>query len=143
MAGLTKNTPVPTQIVVHQQSKKLEIHFNNDTQFELPFELLRVYSPSAEVKGHGAGQEILQVGKCNVGILKVEGVGLYAIQPTFSDGHESGIYSWDYLFWLGQNQALLWQQYLDKLDAAGASREPNAPDHIRFVNPGTAGCGQH
>jgi DUF971 family protein len=143
MAGLTNDTPVPTQIVVHQQSKKLEIHFNNGAQFELPFELLRVYSPSAEVKGHGPGQEVLQVGKRNVGVVEVEGVGLYAIKPVFSDGHETGIYSWDYLYWLGQNQESLWQQYLTRLDAAGASREPNAPDNIRFVNPSTGGCGHH
>jgi DUF971 family protein len=127
MAGLDPRTPTPTQIVVHTQSRLLELSFSDGARFVLPFELLRVYSPSAEVRGHGPGQEVLQVGKREVGIGRVEPVGHYAIQPHFSDGHSTGIYSWDYLHWLGTNQASLWQAYLDRLQAAGASRDP-VPD---------------
>jgi DUF971 family protein len=101
--------------------------FADGSTFRLPFELLRVYSPSAEVRGHGPGQEVLQVGKREVGIDAVEAVGHYAIQPRFSDGHDTGIYSWDYLYWLGQNQASLWQEYLDRLSQAGASRDAEQP----------------
>lgn len=125
MAGLNKEIPAATQIVVHQQSRILEIGFADDRVFRLPFELLRVYSPSAEVRGHGPGQEVLQTGKRLVGISAVEPVGNYAIQPQFSDGHNTGIYSWDYLYWLGDQQDTLWQQYLEQLKAAGASRDPD------------------
>jgi DUF971 family protein len=90
----------------------------------LPFELLRVYSPSAEVQGHGPGQEVLQVGKRDVQIQALEPVGHYAVKPTFSDGHDSGLFTWEYLAWLGANQDELWQNYLDRLAAAGASRDP-------------------
>jgi DUF971 family protein len=124
MAGLDKGTPTPTQIVVHKQSRILELSFDDGSGFRLPFEFLRVHSPSAEVRGHGPGQEVLQVGKKDVGIDAVEPVGHYAIQPRFSDGHDTGIFSWDYLHWLGTNQASLWQAYLDRLEAAGASRDP-------------------
>lgn len=124
MAGLEKNTPLPTKIVVHQQSKILEIAFGDGKEYRLPFELLRVYSPSAEVRGHGPGQEVLQVGKRLVGIESVETVGHYALQPKFDDGHDTGIYSWDYLHWLGEQHGKLWTDYLEKLRAAGASREP-------------------
>ena len=124
MAGLDKGTPTPTQIVVHTQSRILELAFSDGASFRLPFEFLRVLSPSAEVRGHGPGQEVLQVGKREVGIDAVEPVGHYAIQPRFSDGHATGIYSWDYLHWLGTHQASLWQDYLDRLQAAGASRDP-------------------
>jgi DUF971 family protein len=127
MAGLDKDTPTPTQVVVHKQSRVLEMGFADGSTFRLPFELLRVYSPSAEVRGHGPGQEVLQVGKREVGIDAVEAVGHYAIQPRFSDGHDTGIYSWDYLYWLGQNQASLWQEYLDRLSQAGASRDAEQP----------------
>jgi DUF971 family protein len=127
MAGLDKDTPTPTQVVVHKQSRVLEMGFADGSSFRLPFELLRVYSPSAEVRGHGPGQEVLQVGKREVGIDAVEAVGHYAIQPRFSDGHDTGIYSWDYLYWLGQNQASLWQEYLDRLAQAGASRDAEQP----------------
>ena len=123
MAGLDKNTPTPTRIVVHTQSRVIELGFSDGASWRLPFELLRVYSPSAEVRGHGPGQEVLQVGKREVGIAAVEPVGHYAIQPRFSDGHDTGIYSWDYLYWLGANQERLWQDYLDRLAAAGASRD--------------------
>jgi DUF971 family protein len=123
MAGLDKTTPTPTQIVVHMQSRVLELGFADGAGFRLPFELLRVYSPSAEVKGHGPGQEVLQVGKREVGIDALEPVGHYAIQPHFSDGHATGIFSWDYLHWLGTHQDRLWQDYLDRIAAAGASRD--------------------
>jgi DUF971 family protein len=124
MAGLDKSTPTPTRIVVHTQSCVLEIAFSDGAAFRLPFELLRVQSPSAEVRGHGPGQEVLQVGKREVGITAVEPVGHYAIQPHFSDGHSTGIFSWDYLHWLGTHQDGLWEEYLARLLAAGASRDP-------------------
>lgn len=123
MAGLDKTTPIPTRIVAHQQSRKLEIEFNDGALFELPYELLRVQSPSAEVRGHGPGQEVLQVGKRMVELKSLDPVGNYAVQPHFSDGHNTGIYSWDYLYELGRDQPSLWQKYLDKLSAAGASRD--------------------
>jgi len=108
----------PSAINLRMQSKVLEIDFG-DKQFSLPFELLRVYSPSAEVRGHGASQEVLQVGKRGVSITALLPVGNYAVQPNFSDGHNTGIFSWDYLHWLGENQTRLWQEYLDKLQKAG------------------------
>ena len=117
-------TPHPTEIKLHQSSRALEIAFNDGQVFRLPYELLRVYSPSAEVRGHGPGQEVLQVGKRDVAIKEVEAVGHYAIRPTFSDGHDTGIYSWDYLYDLGARQDDLWQRYLDRMAAAGASRDP-------------------
>jgi len=123
MAGLDANTPVPTDIKLHQQSRVMEIAFDNGRRFELSYEYLRVYSPSAEVRGHGTGQEVLQTGKKNVGIGEIEAVGRYAVRPTFTDGHDSGIYSWDYLFMLGERKDELWQQYLENLEKAGASRE--------------------
>lgn len=127
MAGLDEHTPTPTEIKLHQKSRMMEVSFSDGRTFELPYELLRVYSPSAEVRGHGAGQEVLQVGKQFVEISKVEPVGTYAVQPTFSDGHQTGIYSWDYLYWLGDQKDALWAQYLERLAAAGESREPR-PD---------------
>jgi DUF971 family protein len=114
---------VPTGITLHQKSRVLEIAFSDGRTFKLPYEFLRVYSPSAEVRGHGPGQEVLQTGKRNVDIRSVEPVGSYAIQPAFSDGHGTGIFSWDYLYELGETQDELWAQYLDKLKAAGASRD--------------------
>lgn len=147
MAGLDPSTPTPTRIVVHTQSRVLEIAFSDGAAFRLPFELLRVYSPSAEVRGHGPGQEVLQVGKREVGIAAVEPVGHYAIQPHFDDGHSTGIFSWDYLHWLGTNQERVWQEYLDRLQAAGASRDPaNGPVGARSgaaapgAAPGAAGA---
>ena len=124
MAGLDQNTPLPTRIVVHKASRVLEIEFSDGKLFKLPFELMRVYSPSAEVRGHGPGQETLQTGKAEVGISTIDQVGHYAIQPHFDDGHNTGIYSWDYLYWLGDNQEALWQDYLRRLEEAGASRQP-------------------
>lgn len=128
MSGLGSNTPTPTKIVVHQVSRVLEIEFSDGRGFRLPFEFLRVYSPSAEVRGHGPGQEVLQTGKAHVGIDSIETVGNYALQPHFSDGHSTGIYSWDYLYWLGHSQDRLWKEYLARIEKAGASREaPSAP----------------
>jgi DUF971 family protein len=123
MAGLTKDTPLPTDITLHQQSRRLEISFNDGASFSLPYEFLRVYSPSAEVRGHGPGQEVLQKGKENVNIDGIEPVGSYAVQPTFSDGHNTGIYSWDYLYQLGLDQDSMWATYLQRLQEAGISRE--------------------
>ena len=114
---------IPTTITLHQKSRVLEIAFSDGKSFRFPYEFLRVYSPSAEVRGHGPGQEVLQVGKRNVDIRALEPVGSYAVQPQFSDGHNTGIYSWEYLYELGQNHDSLWAEYLKKLAATGASRE--------------------
>jgi len=114
---------IPTGITLHQKSRVLEIAFSDGRTFRLPYEFLRVYSPSAEVRGHGAGQEVLQTGKRAVEIRSIEPVGSYAIQPAFSDGHSTGIYSWDYLYELGETQDERWAEYLAKLKAAGATRE--------------------
>jgi DUF971 family protein len=122
MAGPDAATPQPTEIKLHQSSRVLEITFANGRRFRLPYEFLRVHSPSAEVRGHGPGQETLQVGKRDVTINDVEPVGHYALRPRFSDGHDSGIYSWDYLYDLGERQDAAWQRYLERLAAAGASR---------------------
>ena len=117
-------TPAPTEIKLHQASRILEIAFADGASYKLSYELLRVYSPSAEVRGHGPGQETLQTGKRDVTISEVEPVGHYAIRPTFSDGHDTGIFSWEYLYGLGAERDELWQRYLDRLAKAGASREP-------------------
>ncbi len=114
--------PVPTEIRLHQKSRLMEIAFADGKTFRLPYEFLRVYSPSAEVRGHGPGQEVLQVGKRAVEIRVLEPVGSYAVQPAFSDSHATGIYSWEYLYYLGENQDRLWAEYLAKLDRAGAGR---------------------
>ena len=114
---------VPTEIKLHQKSRVMEIAFSDGRSFQLPYEYLRVHSPSAEVRGHGPGQEVLQVGKRSIEIRTLEPVGSYAVQPVFSDGHATGIYSWDYLYELGQNQDQLWTKYLEKLKQAGASRD--------------------
>ena len=123
MAGISKNTPLPTEIKLHQISRLLEIAFDDGRVFQLPCEFLRVYSPSAEVRGHGPGQETLQAGKKNVEIKAVEPVGNYAVQLAFSDGHNTGIYSWDLLYDYGVNQEEMWQQYLQRLEKVGATRE--------------------
>ena len=124
MAGLTRDDPTPTEILLHQKSRVLEIAFTDGKRFRLPCEFLRVYSPSAEVRGHGPGQEVLQVGKKEVEITELEPVGLYAVRPKFSDGHDTGIYSWDYLYTLGVNQDEMWRRYVQRIAEAGASREP-------------------
>jgi DUF971 family protein len=118
----TEKAPLPQNIIVHQQSKVLELAYENKT-YELPFEFLRVWSPSAEVRGHGPGQETLQTGKREVLINTVEQIGHYAIKPVFSDGHDSGIFSWDYLYDMCINQEEMWQDYLDRLEQAGVSRD--------------------
>lgn len=123
MAGLTKNTPTPTEIKLHQKSRILDITFSDGNKFQYTCEFLRVHSPSAEVSGHSPGQEILQIGKKMVNILKIEPVGHYAIQLQFSDGHNTGLYSWDLLYKYGLNQEKMWQHYLQRLDEANASRE--------------------
>ncbi|MBI4754765.1 MAG: DUF971 domain-containing protein [Betaproteobacteria bacterium] len=123
MAGLDKNTPIPTEIKLHQKSRVMELTFSDGKHYELSYELLRVYSPSAEVRGHGPGQEVLQVGKRDVEIAEVEAVGSYAIKPVFSDGHDTGIYSWDYLWSLGENAQALWDEYIARMEQAGASRD--------------------
>lgn len=124
MAGLDQNTPAPTEIALLSASRLLEISFADGQQFRLSFEFLRVFSPSAEVRGHGPGQETLQQGKRDVNITDIEAVGNYAIRPVFSDGHNSGLYSWDYLYQIGSDHDRLWQDYLDRLQAAGGSRDP-------------------
>lgn len=137
MAGLDRNTPTPRSITLHQRSRVLEVGFSDGSEYRIPFELMRVYSPSAEVQGHGPGQEVLQTGKREVGITAIAPVGNYAVQPTFSDGHDSGIFTWDYLYHLGAQQEQLWQQYEERLAAAGVDRD--AP-----MAPKTGGaCGAH
>lgn len=129
------NSPTPTEIKLHQTSRKLEIAFSDGAHFELPYEYLRVYSPSAEVRGHAPGEEVLQVGKKNVEVKHVEQVGNYAISLVFSDGHDSGIYSWNYLHDLGTRQEHLWALYLKRMEEAGASREPGGPNpHLKVVH---------
>jgi DUF971 family protein len=123
MAGLDPTTQAPTEIKLHQRSRLMELTYADGRHFELSYEFLRIYSPSAEVRGHGPGQEVLQSGKKAVDIVGVEPVGSYAIQPQFSDGHDTGIYSWDYLYELGVNRDRMWAEYLQRLAAAGASRE--------------------
>jgi DUF971 family protein len=117
------DTPIPTEIKLHQKSRLMELSYADGTRFELSYEFLRVHSPSAEVRGHGPGQEVLQSGKHAVDIVAVEPVGSYAIQPRFSDGHDTGIYSWDYLYEIGVNRDRMWAEYLKRLEAAGASRD--------------------
>ena len=138
MAGLNKNVPTPTEIKIHQQSRLMEVAFGNGANFKLPYEYLRVYSPSAEVRGHGPGQEILQTGKRNVEIVDIAPVGNYAVQLYFSDDHNTGIYSWDLLYELGANQEAYWQAYLERLNSEGGSRDVDTT-----VVPGksTGGCG--
>ncbi|MGZ8272752.1 MAG: gamma-butyrobetaine hydroxylase-like domain-containing protein [Burkholderiaceae bacterium] len=133
----------PTNITLHAGSRVLELEYNDGQTFRLPFEFLRVYSPSAEVRGHGPGQETLQVGKKDVTITALQPVGYYAIQPVFSDGHTSGIYSWEYLYELGVNHERMWAEYLAGLEAAGASRQAGAPENAAFTTGGGANCGHH
>ena len=127
MAGLQPDTPTPVSLTVHGQSRVLEIGYSSGENFMIPFELMRVYSPSAEVQGHGPGQEVLQTGKREVTLEALDPVGNYAVQPRFSDGHDSGIFSWDYLYFLGSEQERLWQDYERRLAAAGVSRDDPMP----------------
>jgi DUF971 family protein len=133
----TPKAPAILDLTVHQGSKKLEVSFAGGERFEIAFELLRIYSPSAEVKGHGPGQEVLQTGKRGVGMLSLEPVGNYAVQPTFSDGHDSGIFTWDYLYHLGSEQDRLWRDYEKRLQDAG--RERDAPMPVAAGH----GCASH
>jgi DUF971 family protein len=137
MAGLSKNSPTPQALTVHAQSRVLEISFSDGASFRIPFELMRVYSPSAEVQGHGEGQEVLQTGKRTVTLQSLEPVGNYAVQPTFSDGHNTGIFSWDYLYHLGAQEAALWAQYEARLQSAGRDRDGPMPIAA------ASGCASH
>jgi DUF971 family protein len=137
MAGLDRSTPLPTALTVHQASRVLEVSFDDGATFRIPFELMRVYSPSAEVQGHGPGQEVLQTGKREVSITDIVPVGHYAVQPRFSDGHESGIFSWDLLYSLGAHEAELWTRYEERLAEAGVDRDAPMP-----VAAGSA-CSHH
>ena len=140
MSGLDRKTPIPTEITLHKKSRVLELGFEDGTRYQLPAEYLRVYSPSAEVRGHGPGQETLQTGKRNVEITDLEAVGNYAVKPSFSDGHDSGLYSWDLLYDLGANQETLWADYLARLEKAGASRDI---DSTTLPPKSGGGCGKH
>lgn len=137
MAGLQAGAPTPVDITVHSQSRVLEVGFSDGARFRIPFELMRVYSPSAEVQGHGPGQEVLQTGKREVTLTALEPVGNYAVQPSFSDGHDSGIFSWDYLYFLGAQQEQLWADYAARLQAAGVDRDAPMPEK------GGSACGHH
>ena len=137
MAGLTAQSPTPESITVHSQSRVLEVKFSDGAHFRIPFELMRVYSPSAEVQGHGAGQEVLQSGKRDVTLDALDPIGNYAVQPRFSDGHASGIFSWDYLYFLGSQQEKLWQDYEDRLKLAHRDRDAPMP------SVGGQGCAKH
>jgi DUF971 family protein len=143
MSGLDHKTPIPTEITLHKKSRMLELTFDNGNHYRLPAEFLRVCSPSAEVRGHGPGQETLQTGKRDVEITALEPVGNYAVQPTFSDGHSSGIYSWDVLYRLGANHDALWADYLQRLEKAGASRDIDSTTSVANQAPKSGGCGKH
>lgn len=140
MAGLKAGAPTPEALTVHETSRVLEVAFSDGARFRIPFELMRVYSPSAEVQGHGPGQEVLQTGKRDVTLVNLEPVGNYAVKPTFSDGHDSGIFSWDYLYELGQQQEALWARYTQRLAAAGVDRDAPMPAQ---GGAGGHGCGGH
>ncbi|WP_038209750.1 gamma-butyrobetaine hydroxylase-like domain-containing protein [Xenophilus azovorans] len=137
MAGLRPETPTPVSITLHGASRVLEVGFSDGAVFRIPFELMRVYSPSAEVQGHGPGQEVLQTGKREVQIVDLQPVGNYAVQPVFSDGHESGIYSWDLLYELGAKQDELWAAYARRLAEAGIDRDAPMPSKAGH------GCGHN
>ncbi len=134
----------PTGLTVHNKSRVLDVEFDDGASFSIPFELLRVYSPSAEVKGHGEGQEVLQVGKREVGIAAMDPVGNYAVQPTFTDGHNTGLYTWDYLYKLGSEKDALWANYMDRLHASGFDGDSGRDTGVTLTGPGShdhKGCG--
>ena len=137
MAGLNKDTLTPESLTVHGQSRVLEVGFSDGKTFRIPFELMRVYSPSAEVQGHGPGQEVLQTGKREVTVVEIEPVGNYAVKPTFSDGHDSGLFTWEYLYFLGAQQTELWADYEQRLLAAGVGRDDPMPEKAG------SSCGHH
>jgi DUF971 family protein len=145
MTGSKQSTasPQPTGLTVRKQSRVLEMEFDDGTSFSLPFELLRVCSPSAEVRGHGPGQETLQTGQRNVEITGIEPIGNYAIKPLFSDDHDTGIFSWDYLHHLAINQDAMWEDYLRRLEAAGFTRESGRDAPMSKAVSGGGGCGGH
>lgn len=126
-SALPSTAPIPTRLIVHRGSRKLEIAYEQEDTFILPFEFLRVYSPSAEVRGHGPGEEVLQTGKRDIDIVALEPVGNYGVQPHFSDGHQSGIFDWVYLYWLAVNQDKLWKDYLMRLEQAGYANGRDEP----------------
>ncbi len=138
MAGIEHDTPIPSEIRLHQKSRIMEFAYENGERFMLDFEYLRVFTPSAEARGHGPGQETLQTGKRGINIERIEPVGTYAIRPIFSDGHDSGLYSWDLIYNLGKHHDELWQEYLQQLDAQGLSRDIDTTSR-----PSGGSCGQH
>ena len=137
MAGLTTGSPTPEALTAHAKSKVLEISFSDGVSFQIPFELMRIYSPSAEVQGHGPGQEVLQTGKRDVGLQGLEPIGNYAVKPSFTDGHDTGLFTWDYLYFLGSQQDKLWQDYEGRLAAAGRQRDDAMPEKAGH------GCSSH
>ncbi len=143
MAGLKPGAPTPSSITVHSRSRVLEVGFSDGASFRIPFELMRVCSPSAEVQGHGPGQEILQTGKRHVELLDLQPVGNYAVQPRFSDGHDTGIFSWDLLYELGARQDQLWAEYERRLAAAGVDRDAPMAGKTAAPAHGGQGCGSH
>ncbi len=139
MAGIEPNTPIPVEIKLHQKSRVLELVYEDGRSFRLDFEYLRVYTPSAEARGHGPGQETLQTGKRNVDLVGIEPVGTYALKLVFSDGHDSGLYSWDILYNLAVHRDELWQEYLTQIEGQGLSRDIDTTSR-----PATGGsCGHH
>lgn len=138
MAGIDRDTPIPSEIKLHQKSRLLELGYENGERYTLDFEFLRVYTPSAEARGHGPGQETLQTGKRNVDIERIEPVGTYAVRLVFSDGHDSGLYSWDLLYNLGKHHDELWQDYLNQIEAQGLSRDIDTSSR-----PAAGSCGHH
>lgn len=138
MAGIDQDTPIPSEIKLHQKSRRLELVYQNGESYSLDFEYLRVYTPSAEARGHGPGQETLQTGKRDVDIERIEPVGTYALRLVFSDGHDSGLYSWDLLYNLGRHHDELWSEYLKQIDAQGLSRDIDTTSR-----PAAGSCGQH
>lgn len=139
MAGIDRDTPIPSEIKLHQKSRRLELIYENGEAYSLDFEYLRVYTPSAEARGHGPGQETLQTGKRNVGIERIEPVGTYALRLVFSDGHDSGLYSWDMLYNLGKHHEELWQEYLKQIESQGLSRDIDTSSRPAA----SGGCGHH
>jgi DUF971 family protein len=138
MAGIERDTPIPSEIKLHTKSRRLELIYADGENYQLDFEFLRVYTPSAEARGHGPGQETLQTGKRDVDIERVEPVGTYALRLVFSDGHDSGLYSWDLLYNLGKHHAELWQEYLIQIEKQGLSRDINTSSL-----PAAGSCGHH
>lgn len=139
MAGIDRDTPIPSEIKLHQKSRRLELIYENGENYSLDFEYLRVYTPSAEARGHGPGQETLQTGKRNVDIERIEPVGTYALRLVYSDGHDSGLYSWDLLYNLGKHHDELWQEYLKQIETQGLSRDIDTTSRPAAASS----CGHH